>query len=106
MRLFVYGTLLRPALLARLAGRPLTPQACCLPGWRRVRLHGTRYATLRRAPGHVAGAAVIANAATLRRLRAYEGESYQLCRVTLRARGRPLAAHAWIAPAATIRPWP
>jgi hypothetical protein len=92
-------------VLARFAGRRLTLLPCSLPGWRRVALRGTRYPTLRRAAGHVAGAAFIADAKTLRRLSAYEGPRYSLHRVTVRAEGRPLAAHAWIALAATPRPW-
>ena len=104
--IFLYGTLLRPALLARFAGRALPLMPATLPGWRRVRLRGTRYPTLRRARACVAGGLARADAAALRRLCAYEGVRYRLVRVTVRVAGRPLAARAWIAAAATHRPWP
>ncbi len=106
MRLFLYGTLLRPAVLARFAGRALPLVPCEAPGWRRVRLRGTPFPTLRRARGVVEGAMVDADAQALRRLNAYEGMRYRLRRVTLRAGGRTTGAHAWIAAAATHRPWP
>lgn len=106
MRLFLYGTLLRPSLLARFAGRRLPTQPCCLAGWERVRLRGTPYPTLRRAPGKVGGAVAVVGAAGFRRLSIYEGARYRLIRVTVRLGGRPLPAHAWIAAAATRRPWP
>ena len=106
MRLFLYGTLLRPALLTRFAGRRLASEPAMLEGWRRVRLRGTPYPTLQRAPGHVAGAVVNAGAAAVRRLSAYEGVRYRLERVTVdTARGK-LTAHTWIAAAVTHRPWP
>ena len=106
MRLFLYGTLLRPDLLARLAGRPLRLAPADLPGWRRVRLRGTRYPTLRRARATVRGATVEVGAAALRRLDAYEGPRYRRVCVTARGPRRPLPAQAWIAEAVTSRPWP
>jgi gamma-glutamylcyclotransferase (GGCT)/AIG2-like uncharacterized protein YtfP len=106
MRLFLYGTLLRPELLARFAGRlpRLTPAD--LPGWRRVCLRGTRYPTLRRARASVRGATVDVGATALRRLDAYEGVRYRRVRLTVRGPRRPLPAQAWIAQATTPRPWP
>lgn len=106
MRLFLYGTLLRPALLARFAGRAMRQTPAALPGWRRVRLRGTPYPTLRRARAVVPGALVEVPAAALRRLDAYEGPRYRRVRVTVRAGSRPRAAVAWIAAAVTLRPWP
>ncbi len=106
MRLFLYGTLLRPATLKRFAGRALPLQPCALPGWHRVRLRGTPYPTLRRDRRSVPGAVVVANAAAVRRLSAYEGVRYRLRRVTVRTGGRAVSAFAWIAAAATKRPWP
>lgn len=106
MRLFLYGTLLRPALLARLAGRSLGIAACRAPGWRRVCLRGTRFPTLRRAPGAIAGGLAVADAAALRRLSAYEGPRYALRRISVVAGRRRCTAHAWIAAAALNRPWP
>jgi len=106
MRLFLYGTLLRPAVLARFAGRRLATAPATLTGWQRVRLRGTHYPTLRRGPGLVSGALVDADAATVRRLCAYEGVRYRLRSVTLRTARGPMAARAWIAHASTNRPWP
>lgn len=106
MRLFLYGTLLRPSLIARFAGRRVAMTPAGLQGWRRVRLRGTPYPTLRHAPGQVAGAVIDADAATLRRLSAYEGVRYRLQPVTVRTARGPMTAHAWIADATTLRPWP
>jgi len=105
MRLFLYGTLLRPAVLTRFAGRALPVRPAELPGWRRVQLRFTRYPTLRRARGAVAGGLITVNAVSLRRLCAYEGVRYRLRCVTVRSQGRAATAHAWIADAATKRPW-
>ena len=111
MRLFVYGTLLDPALLARLAGGRVVWHPAQLHGFRRVRLRGTRYPTL--APGRekvslAPGAVFRANGAALRRLRAYEGPRYRLTPVRPRLldTGRAVPAFAWIAPGATRLPWP
>jgi gamma-glutamylcyclotransferase (GGCT)/AIG2-like uncharacterized protein YtfP len=105
VRLFLYGTLLDPALLRKVAGRavPLTPAT--LKGWRRVLLQGTRYPTIRRARGSVGGGLAIVDRAALARLSAYEGPRYRLTRVVVcTARGNQ-AAFAWIAPGGTLRPW-
>lgn len=105
MRLFLYGTLLDPARMARCAGRPVALHAATLRGWARVAMPGGRYPTLVRARGTVAGAVATVDAATLRRLNAYEGPLYDLRRVAVRsARGNTVAG-VWIARAATKRPW-
>ena len=106
MRLFLYGTLLDPARLARFAGRPLPAAPATLPGWRRVRLRSARYPTLVRARAGTGGAVVRVDAVTLRRLVAYEGPRYRLVKVAPLCQGRPVRALAWIAGAATRRPWP
>ncbi len=80
MKLFVYGTLADPAALGRCAGRPLkaAPLPAQLLGFRRVRLRGARYPTLRRAPGAlVQGVIIRVNADMLVRLQAYESVRYQ-----------------------------
>jgi hypothetical protein len=106
VRLFVYGTLLDPAILAARGGDPSLPGRCrdAVPrGWRRVTLARTRWPTLRRCTdGMVTGKIVIAGAAALRRLAAYEGPAYQLRRVTTEPR---VAAWTWIAPGGTQHPW-
>ena len=107
MRLFLYGTLLDPARLAACAGPGLVPVAAVLRGYRRVGLRFTPYPTLRRGfRGHVAGAVVDVAAAGVRRLMAYEGPRYRLVRVAVRSIRGNTAAFAWIADAATRRPWP
>ncbi len=107
-RLFVYGTLLDPALVSRLTGQPAVLQPAVLDGYRRVRLRGTPYPTLRRGRATITGALLLADAAAFRRLAAYEGRRYRLLRVTprLAATGEAVAAHAWIAADATRIPWP
>lgn len=106
MRLFLYGTLLQSAVLARRTGRMPKVQPCEAPGWRRVQLRGTPYPTLRRAPGAMAGGLIEADARAVGRLHAYEGMRYRFRQVRVRAGGRSLTAHVWIAAAATNRPWP
>jgi gamma-glutamylcyclotransferase (GGCT)/AIG2-like uncharacterized protein YtfP len=99
LRLFIYGTLLGDQRLG--GGTPAT-----LKGWRRVRLRGTRYPTLRRdRTGDVAGTVVDVPARLLGRLVAYEGPRYRLTRVVVRTPKGNTAAHAWIAPGGTRRPW-
>jgi hypothetical protein len=106
VRLFLYGTLLRPAVFAQRGGgpppRPGTPAR--LAGWRRVRLRGSRDPTLRRG-GVVDGAVHDVAAVTLRRLNAYEGPRYRLTRVVVTTPGGKTGAWTWIAAAATRRPW-
>jgi gamma-glutamylcyclotransferase (GGCT)/AIG2-like uncharacterized protein YtfP len=105
MRLFLYGTLLDPELMTRLAGRPIPVISATLDGWRRVALPGSRYPTLRRARGTVFGAVVTVNGRTLARLTAYEGPAYSLKQLTVSvARGKTVA-QAWIAPGGTCRGW-
>jgi len=109
LRLFVYGTLLDPRRLDAVAGRPglgarLIPAE--LHGWRRVAMRGGAFPTLRRSPrDSVAGAIVEVDAMAFRRLRSYEGPAYRLTRVAARTAQGETAAFAWIAPAATGRPW-
>ncbi len=111
--LFLYGTLLDPAVLARQAGRRgldrrLVPAR--LAGWRRVFLRGAPYPTLLRARGAVTPGALLAvGPRVLARLAAYEGALYRLRPLRVRARRGSIAARAWIAPgrlAAAARPWP
>jgi gamma-glutamylcyclotransferase (GGCT)/AIG2-like uncharacterized protein YtfP len=106
MRVFFYGTLLGPGLLARVAGRALTTRPAELAGWQRVALRGGAYPTLRRGRGRVAGRLAEVDAPTLRRLADYEGGRYRLRPVTVRTEARAVRAYAWIADAATRRPWP
>jgi gamma-glutamylcyclotransferase (GGCT)/AIG2-like uncharacterized protein YtfP len=100
--LFLYGTLLDPAVLVRMAGRAGLHRRAVparLPGHRRVVLRGTPYPTLLRGRGVVAGLLLRAGPATLRRLALYEGPLYRLrpCRVLTRRGAR--RALAWVAPA-------
>jgi len=106
VRLFLYGTLLDPRSLAMRSGDPAMPQRCrsaVLRGWRRVTLAGTPWPTLRRCGNAtVTGKIVVADAAALRRLAAYEGAEYRLRRLVIEPR---TPAWAWIAPGRTSRPW-
>jgi gamma-glutamylcyclotransferase (GGCT)/AIG2-like uncharacterized protein YtfP len=107
MRLFVYGTLLDRARRARLVGRDITGVPARLAGWRRVRLPGTPYPTLRRAfRAGVAGVVIDVDAPALRRLAAYEGGRYRLARIAVSTARGNTAAFAWIADAAGRRDWP
>src|SRR5215213_4496904 len=101
VRLFLYGTLLTPAALARRGGRPDLPHRLApatLPGWRRVQLPGTPYPTLRQFPAAtVPGAIINVSPAALRRLAAYEGPRYRLTRVVVVTPEGKTAAWTWIA---------
>ena len=92
MRLFRYGHLRDPDLLAR--------------GWRRVVLRDSRYRTLRRARGTVQGVLAIVNGPTLARLAAYEGQSYRLTPIVVQTALGNTTARAWIAAEGTRRDWP
>jgi gamma-glutamylcyclotransferase (GGCT)/AIG2-like uncharacterized protein YtfP len=106
MRLFLYGTLLDPALLARFAGRPIPLIPATLHGWRRVALPGGRYPTLRRMRGMVIGAVATVDGRTLARLTAYEGPAYRLRPLIVSVARRKTVAQAWIAPSGTRLDWP
>ena len=105
MRLFLYGTLLDPLRMASCAGRPVALAPARLPGWRRVARKGGRYPTLVRARGAVEGAVATVDAATLRRLAAYEGPLYDLRRLAVATGRGKTVAGVWIARAATKNPW-
>ncbi|MDO9503140.1 gamma-glutamylcyclotransferase family protein [Falsiroseomonas sp.] len=102
VEVFLYGTLLDPAVLAARSGRRFPPRAwrpALLAGWRRVMLRRQPYPTLRRARGgRVAGVLIRVCGAPLRRLMAYEGAAYRLRPVRPCRPGRgPALAMAWIA---------
>jgi gamma-glutamylcyclotransferase (GGCT)/AIG2-like uncharacterized protein YtfP len=106
MRLFLYGTLLDPDLLARFARHPAALVPATLRGWRRVALPVGRYPTLCRARGQVEGALSTVDGRTFARLAAYEGPAYRLTRVSVRTAKGNTTAQAWIAPGGTHRAWP
>lgn len=102
MILFLYGTLLRPAVLERMAGqrglaRRLRPAR--LPGWARVTLRGTPYPTLVPRPGAATEGAVLrCGPAARARLAAYEGADYRLVPVRVATAWGPVRARAWVTP--------
>jgi hypothetical protein len=102
VRLFVYGTLLHPVMLAQTGGTPIQPgcmRPATLRGSRRLALAETPYPTPRRRRGGVVtGSIVEVGAAVVRRLAAYEGPLYRLRRLVVSPR---CAAGAWIAPGGT-----
>lgn len=112
MRLFLYGTLLDPRMLARMSGeralaRRLRPAR--LAGYARVRLRGTPYPTLvARADAATDGAVLRVGNAAFWRLSAYEGPEYRLVPVRATTARGPVAARAWLAPRwrAASQPWP
>ena len=109
MRLFLYGTLLDADMLSSRGGHAdlgaqLVPAT--LHGWQRVALRRARYPTLRRhRTGVVRGALLDAPSRVLARLAAYEGPAYRLTRVVVQTANGKTAAHTWIAPGGTCRPW-
>ena len=109
MRLFLYGTLLRPGSLAARSGDPALPGRCVtatLLDWRRVALPAVPWPTLRRDPtGVTAGMVGDVSAAAATRLAAYEGDTYRLLPVVVTTATGKTAARVWIAPGGTRRPW-
>ena len=109
MRLFLYGTLLDAATLARHGGDPSLPARCVaatLRGWRRVALPNAPWPTLLRdRAGVVTGVLVDVTAAAARRLAAYEGDLYRPLPVVVTTAHGKTAARVWIAPGGTRRPW-
>lgn len=101
IEVFLYGTLLDPAVLAARSGRRFPPRACraaVLTGWRRVMLRGAPYPTLVRARrGRVRGVVLRLAGAPLRRLMGYEGAAYRLHPLRLRMGAGWRFAWAWIA---------
>jgi gamma-glutamylcyclotransferase (GGCT)/AIG2-like uncharacterized protein YtfP len=99
--LFLYGTLLDPAVLeamAREAGLARRMRVAILDGWRRVVLRGTPYPTLVRAAGAATDGAVLrVGPRAMARLAAYEGASYRLVPVLVATFAGPVRARAWVA---------
>jgi hypothetical protein len=112
LRVFLYGSLMDPAVFAAVAGTaaPLAAaRPALLAGWRRVTLRGTAYPTLVEARGEATdGLVVILPPALLPRLHAYEGRLYRFLPLRVRSEGRLVAARAWIARpdrADRMKPW-
>ncbi len=112
MRVFLYGSLMDPAVFARRAGTPApleTARPALLTGWRRVALRGTPFPTLvKAAAGSVDGSLVDLPPALLPPLHAYEGALYRFLPVRVLCDGCRLAARAWISRpdrADPRRPW-
>ncbi|WP_291297846.1 gamma-glutamylcyclotransferase family protein [Elioraea sp.] len=112
MRVFVYGSLMDPAVFARRTGTaaPLAAaRPALLAGWRRVTLRGTPFPTLLPDPrAAVDGLLVALPPSLLPPLHAYEGALYRFLPVRVLSEGHRLAARAWIARpdrADPARPW-
>ncbi len=111
MRFFFYGTLLDHAVRRKVVGEGAAVARAVLPGYRRVRVAGKAYPTLvADRQGKVAGLLCTSNLPdVLARLRAYEGESYevQACDVVT-ATGELVAASVFVARAGVAisdEPW-
>jgi hypothetical protein len=105
--LFLYGSLLDPALFRRVAGVPLVGLAAVLPGWRRVAMTCGPYPTLRRdARSMVEGLVAQVDGRAFARLSDYEGPRWRLREVVPVVDGRAVPASAWIAAGGSRKPWP
>jgi gamma-glutamylcyclotransferase (GGCT)/AIG2-like uncharacterized protein YtfP len=108
MNLFLYGTLADPEALGKCAGKPLRapPLPARLPGFRRVKLRGAPFPTLRRAPGAaVQGVVVRVSADMLVRLQNYESGRYRQIHVRLHTARGPARARCFYGDAPTNIPW-
>ncbi len=101
MRVFLYGSLMDPAVFARCTGTAepvLAARAAQLHGWRRVALRGAVFPTLVAAPSStVNGLLAEVPPSLLPALHAYEGPLYRFLRVRVFCGGTRLAARAWAA---------
>ncbi len=105
--LFLYGSLLDPALFQRIAGVTLVGLPAVLPGWRRVAMTHGPYPTLRREPGRmVAGVLAEVDGRAFAKLCDYEGPRWKLRQVLPVVHGRAIPAWAWIAAGGSRRDWP
>ncbi|MFT8246887.1 gamma-glutamylcyclotransferase family protein [Roseomonas sp. BN140053] len=109
--LFLYGTLLDPAVLRRQSGDPRlirSARPAVLPGHARVFFRGTPWPTLRPCPGgQVAGLVVRPTPSAMARLRTYEGRAYRLVPLRVLGRQGPLRVRGFAVPRrmATLRRW-
>ncbi len=113
MRIFVYGTLLDPAVLALVLGRPVERLAvtpAMLSGYRRRRALGAWFPVLEPAAGGSVDGVVIEglSAQDVARLRYYETDAYELAACTVRvgggqAEGGEIAAYVF-QPTAALSP--
>ena len=97
--LFVYGTLLIPAVWTRVTGRPLPPgRDAVLPRHRRRTVQGQCYPGMVPDPREdVAGRLYLGvEQATLVKLDAYEGSSYRRVRLAVLVAGRKRPAETWL----------
>ncbi|QXM23925.1 gamma-glutamylcyclotransferase [Elioraea tepida] len=113
MRVFLYGTLMDPAVFQRIAGTAAPLEAArpaLLEGWRRVTLRAAPFPTLLRDPsGRVDGLLATIPLALLPPLHAYEGQLYRFVTVRVLSDGAILSARAWVAHPSRAdprRPWP
>ncbi|EHM00987.1 AIG2-like family protein [Acetobacteraceae bacterium AT-5844] len=100
--IFIYGTLLKPRVLARYSGDALLHRRgipALAPGYQRVALRGTPYPTLRRGPGEVRGLLIRPTPRALGRLADYEGRFYRLMPLRVVTPRGPRHARAWLADA-------
>src|SRR6266542_5749833 len=94
--LFVYGTLLFPEVLRALLGRIPDNTAATVAGWRAAALPGLPYPGLVPGPSSAVGRLLTGlTADEWRRLEVYEGDQYELRRLTL-TDGRQSWAYVWI----------
>ena len=107
--LFLYGTLLDPAVLTRFGGRPRDARPAWVSGRRRVLFRGTRFPTLLPGAGRVEGVLLRPTPTVLARLRTYEGPCYRLYPLRVATRRGTRWARAWLVPrrlADPARAWP
>jgi gamma-glutamylcyclotransferase (GGCT)/AIG2-like uncharacterized protein YtfP len=95
--LFVYGSLLFPEVLLAVLGRVPAGSQGTVEGWRVAALPGRTYPGLVPSDGRTAVGRVLAGLSRdeWQLLDAFEGDAYDLCRLTL-ADGRPSWAYVWV----------
>ena len=96
--IFVYGTLLSPAILENLTGKSLKTSSAVLSGYKRYCVKNCDYPALIRKDGSITNGLIIENAedSTLAVLSFYEGDEYEIRKVIVLLNGKPENALTFI----------
>lgn len=105
-RLFVYGTLMYPAVFQAVCGTPLIGHAAALEGYARRRVRDAVYPAIVACPGARTMGLLVEDLDThlWARLDAFEGAAYErkLVAVVRAADGKSLGAQTYVATAAAV----
>lgn len=97
--LFVYGTLLQPAIMQQVAGRMFPALPASLPGYKCYRLRNRTYpGIIAQADSSVSGLVYQINPRALRLIDLYEDGCYKRQVVTVKTASGSVQAHTYVIP--------